>query len=136
MSEGRLLFVYGNDGGVVNGLIHHLHKLVSPATYDCRLCGLTYGWLGQRAAWTRALAGLGVESELLHRDEMIARSGRDQPPLPAVFSVEAGRATLLITKQEIEGCADLDAVIALVQARAASRLHPTDSRCSVPSTDP
>ncbi len=117
MSERSLLFVYGNDSGALNGLLHAVHKIVSPSTYDCRLCGLTYGLLGQRAAWGQALSALGMKSEFLHRDEMIARYGNDQPPLPAVFTVEIGRLALLISKAEIESCHDLDALIALLQAR-------------------
>jgi hypothetical protein len=119
MSERRLLFVYGNDSGAVNGVIHYLHKIVSPSTYDCRLCGLTYGPLGQRAAWAQAVSALGASSEFLHRDEAIARYGRDQPPFPAVFAIEPHGLTQLITKHEIESCRDLDALIALLRARTA-----------------
>jgi hypothetical protein len=121
MSERRLLFVYGHDGGALNGLVHYVHKIVSPSTYDCRLCGLTYGPLGQRAAWAQALSTLGMKSEFLHRNEMIARYGRDQLPLPAVFTVEGDRLVPQISKQEIEGCRDLDALIALLRARTSSR---------------
>ena len=119
MSEHRLLFVYGNDSGAVNGLIHFVHKVVSPSTYDCRLCGLTYGPLGQRAAWSQALSTLGMPTEFLHRDEAIARYGREQPPFPAVFAVEAHGLTQLIGKTEIESCRDLDALITLLRARTA-----------------
>ena len=118
MSERRLLFIYGNDSGAVNGLIHYIHKVVSPSTYDCQLCGLTYGPLGQRAAWAHALSTLGMSSEFLHRDEAIARYGGDQPPYPAVFAVESHGLTQLITKHEIESCRDLDALITLLRARS------------------
>ena len=128
MSERRLLFVYGNDSGLVNGLVHYVHKIVSPSTYDCRLCGLSYGPLGQRAAWAEALSSLGIKSEFLHRDEMIARYGHDQPPLPAVFTVEAGRLAPLISKAEIASCRDLDALIALLRARTSHREQGTATR--------
>ena len=65
-------------------------QVESPATYACSLCAFTYGPLGQRAAWTRALSNLGIDSNFLHRDEMIQRHGPDRPPLPAVFLVEQG----------------------------------------------
>ena len=115
-----LLFVYGGDSGVTSGLIHYVHKIVSPATYTCSLCALTYGPLGRRTAWTRALSNLSIDSNFLHRDEMIQHHGPDQPPLPAVFIVEEGRTALLIAKQELDACPDLDALIALLQARLAT----------------
>lgn len=124
MSERRLLFVYGNDSGAVNGLIHYIHKIVSPSTYDCRPCGLTYGPLGQRAAWVQALSTLGVSSELLHRDDAIARYGHEQSPFPAVFAVESHGLTQLITKQEIESCRDLESLITLLRARATQKSAP------------
>jgi hypothetical protein len=114
-----LLFVYGTDSGVVNSVIHSIHKIVSPATYTCNLCALTYGPLRRRAAWTRALANLRAETTFLHRDEMLARYGHDQPPFPAVFVVEGERPTVLISKAEIDGCSDLDALIALLESRIA-----------------
>ena len=119
MSRPTLLFVYGNDGGVVNSVIHSLHKIVSPATYNCNLCALTYGPFRKRGAWTRAVASLGAETIFLHRDEMFAGYGQDQPALPAVFVVEGERPTVLISKAEIDGCTDLDALIALLESRVA-----------------
>ena len=113
----RLLFVYAADSGAVQALIHVVHKIVSPSTYPCSLCALTYGPLGQRAAWKRALADLGVDSEFLHRDELHQRYGADHAALPAVFRIVDGRPAPLIAKPELDACRDLDALIALVEAR-------------------
>jgi hypothetical protein len=115
-----LLFVYAGDSGAMSGLIHYVHKLVSPATYACNLCALTYGPFGRRAAWTRSLDELGLESEFLHRDELLRRHGPDQPPLPAVFAIREGRPEMLIARAEIEACRDLDALIALLQDRTSA----------------
>jgi hypothetical protein len=46
----RLLFVYAGDSGAVNGLVHYVHKIVSPATYECHLCALTDGRRSSRCA--------------------------------------------------------------------------------------
>lgn len=112
-----LLFVYAGDSGAVNGLVHYVHKIVSPSTYECHLCALTDGPLGRRKAWSRALAELAPDATFLHRDELIRRYGADQPPLPAVFTLRNGYPELLIAKAEIDACADLDALIALLRAR-------------------
>jgi hypothetical protein len=133
MSEAGLLFVYGNDSGAVNGLIHFVHKIVSPSTYDCRLCGLTYGPLGQRAAWSRALGELGRPSEFLHRDELAKHYPDHQVALPAVFSVVDGQLTPLVTKDEIDGCRDLDAFIVLVRARTGASRTSTAASVFPPS---
>ena len=123
----RLLFVYGNDSGTVNGLIHYVHKIVSPSTYSCSLCALTYGPMGKRAAWSNGLASLGVAADFLHRDEMVRLHGHDHPPLPAVFEVSGETPVLLIAKSEIDACRDLDALIGLLEAR----LHENESSFQV-----
>jgi hypothetical protein len=119
MSPARpsLLFVYANDAGAIPGLIHYVHKIVSPSTYECRLCALTHGPLGRRAAWKRALDELSIPCEFLHRDELLARHQVRDPALPVVFVVREGRLGPLISKSEIEACGDLDAIIALLQER-------------------
>lgn len=120
-SASRLLFVYSGDSGAVQGLIHYVHKIVSPATYGCHLCALTYGPIGRRPAWKRALDTLGIESEFLHRDELVARYGPDHPPLPAIFIVRDGHRDALVTKSEIDGCLDLDLLIELLHERTRDR---------------
>jgi hypothetical protein len=111
-----LLFVYAGDSGVVNALVHCAHKIVSPSTYECHLCALTNGPLLRRKAWSRALAELAPDATFLHHDELRRQYGIE-PPLPAVFDVRDGRPELLISKAEIDACADLDALIALLRAR-------------------
>jgi hypothetical protein len=113
----KLQFVYAVDGGVVAGLFDYVHKIVKPSTYPCSLCALTYGPTGKRGAWARALAELDLDAEFLHRDELVRLDGPDHPPLPAVFTVRDGARELLLSKADIDGCRDLDALIALLQAR-------------------
>jgi hypothetical protein len=112
-----LLFVYAGDSGIANGLVNYVHKIVSPGTYECHLCALTDGPLGRRPAWSRALAELAPDATFLHRDELRRQYGTDQPSLPAVFVLRDGRPELLITKAEIDACADLGALIALLRTR-------------------
>jgi hypothetical protein len=112
-----LVFVYAGDSGVVNGLVHYVHKIVSPSTYECRLCALSDGPLGRRTAWSTALAELAPDATFLHRDELHRRYGADQPPLPAVFVLRSGRPELLIGEAEIDACADLDALIEMLRPR-------------------
>jgi hypothetical protein len=114
-----LVFVYAGDSGAVNGLVHYVHKIVSPSTYECHLCGLTDGPLGRHKAWSRALAELAPDAKFLHRDELRRQYGM-QPALPAVFALRDGRPELLISKAEIDACADLDALIALLRIRLSS----------------
>jgi hypothetical protein len=114
----RLLFVYNADGGLLPGLKDMFHKILSPATYPCSLCGITYGATTMRPEWKEFIKALPVPVDFLHRDEF----ERDHPqwvrtPLPAGFAVaESGELTPFITAPEMDEV-DLDGLMTLVRER-------------------
>ena len=114
----RLIFVYNADGGRLAGLQDMFHKILSPATYLCSLCAVTYGATSMRPEWQQFIQQLAVPVEFLHRDEF----GRDYPqwrthPLPAAFAVDdAGALTPFIGAPEM-GATDLNGLMQLVRER-------------------
>lgn len=44
----KLVFVYNGGGGLVNGVMHYLHKRISPDTYPCELCGMVYDGMSMK----------------------------------------------------------------------------------------
>jgi hypothetical protein len=81
----RLVFVYNGDSGLVNGVLHYLHKRISPDTYPCRLCAVVYDGLSMKQEWLRFVQSLGVATEFLHRDEYLNRYGAGPAAWPAVL---------------------------------------------------
>ena len=114
----RLIFVYNADGGGLAGLKDMFHKILSPSTYQCSLCAVTYGATSMQPQWREFIQKLPVPVDFLHRDEFI----RDYPqwarhPLPAVYTVgEDGALTPLIETPEMEA-ADLNGLMELVRQR-------------------
>ena len=115
-----LLFVYNADGGRLAGLKDMFHKILSPATYPCSLCAVTYGATKMRPEWQQFVQALPMPVEFLHRDEFV----RDYPqhqnqPLPAAFAVaETGELSPFIEAAEMDA-ADLNELMELVRARLA-----------------
>lgn len=113
-----LLFVYNADSGVVNALKDLWHKTVSPETYDCQLCAVTYGPLGMRPQWRRFVKGLELDVKFLHRDELRDQYGLSDVDLPAVFKVEAsGQVNEWIEAKQVRGVQDLEAMMELLRKR-------------------
>jgi hypothetical protein len=114
-----LLFVYNADSGPVNGLLDLLHKTLSPGTYACSLCALTYG-VGMRPEWKSFIQALPVAARFPHRDEFRAEFPRWRDvALPAVFrQVPSGELTPFISAAELNQ-ADLPGLMQLVSARLA-----------------
>jgi hypothetical protein len=120
----RLLFVYNADTGLFNTLADAAHKILSPQTYECALCKVTYGWFQERRAWRAFLDTLDADCEFLHRDELHARFPDVGVTLPAVLSLGDGQPTLCIDAQRLRACRDLDALMVLV--REVCRAQPAD----------
>lgn len=119
---GKLIFVYAVDGGIMATVQDYVHKLVSPATYPCQLCALTYGPLGERKSWSCAVQSLPLGAEFLHRNEFRKRHPGREDALPAVFFSASGQELeQFISTQELQRCATTEALIALVQERIALR---------------
>ncbi|UOQ77402.1 hypothetical protein MUN84_01395 [Hymenobacter sp. 5516J-16] len=116
----ELLFVYNADSGVVNGLLDSLHKTLSPATYACSLCAITYGTTSMRPQWRKFLKSLPVRATFLHRNELARRyPALLTEPLPAVFQRDNLAATdwqVVIAAAELSFL-DLPGLIQLVRQR-------------------
>ncbi|RNJ64501.1 MAG: hypothetical protein EDM03_06440 [Porphyrobacter sp. IPPAS B-1204] len=115
-----LICVYNAKGGLISALGDMVHKIVSPATYPCSLCALTYGAVSMRGEWRRFLGGTGLPTLFLYRDEFRSDLDKRDLPLPAILlGGEAGPPQVLVSAAELDALPDLPALIALVQARLA-----------------
>ena len=103
-----LVFVYNADSGFFNSLAGAAHKIFSPQTYQCNLCALTHSALGMRREWRRFLDGLGSPLEFLHADELKARYGVADVPLPAIFKRDGENLELLAGADAINACTAMD----------------------------
>jgi len=118
----KILFVYNADSGTLEALKDYFHKMASPSTYECRLCGITYGNLGMRTSWKDFLESLPFSSEFIHRDEFRKEYCRNDP-LPAAFIIEGKSIQTLISKEDIDGAGSLEDLIALVRAAIDAYLN-------------
>lgn len=113
----RLVFVYNADSGLFNTVSDIAHKLLSPATYACKLCALTHGHFKIREQWVTLLKTLDADCEFLHRDEFVAQYGATGVALPAIFERNADKLLPLIDAAALDECTSLDALSALLTAR-------------------
>ena len=69
----KLIFVYNADSGLWNGYLDMAHKILSPKTYPCSLCDLTYGIFKIRPEWDDFVKSSPVPLEFLHKDEFLVQ---------------------------------------------------------------
>ena len=127
-SEIELILVYNADSGFFNIIKDALHKTVSPSTYQCNLCALTYGSVRMKDEWKTFIAKLEIPTEFLHRDEFLRRL-KTHPHIvkdvkfPSVFLNKEGKISLLITHDEINKCKTLTDLMNLITEKLTS-VHP------------
>ena len=63
----KIIFVYNANSGFVSSLLDIGHKVISPDTYSCNLCKMTYGVVGEREEWKRYRESSKDEMEFLHQ---------------------------------------------------------------------
>ena len=98
--KNKLLFVYNADTGLWNGALDVMHKVFSPKTYACKLCGITYGTLSVKKEWAEFIEKLPVKTEFLHRDEWLQKFKRTDH-LPAVFIQNGEELASFIPAEEM-----------------------------------
>ena len=75
MEEGqlKLLFVYNANSSLGYQAFDFLHKIVSPATYQCSLCAITYGNFQIKKEWKEFLSSLPYEVEFWYKNDFVKK---------------------------------------------------------------
>ena len=104
----NLVVVYNAKSGGLNAVLDYVHKLVSPDTYDCNLCKLTYDNFGQIKRWNDFLINHNISANYYYRDHLIQIGVDPEIELPAVFFNDK---SLLLGSKEINSFKTLDDLI-------------------------
>ena len=110
----KLIFVYNADSGLMNTLMDIGHKAISPQTYNCNLCGLTFGLLSEHKQWKQFREASDTEMEFLHRDEFEQKYNR-KFEYPVVLKQDEN-LVVMIPKTELNKIKTLDELILQVQS--------------------
>jgi len=119
-TEGALVFIWNADSGLHNAVMDSLHKVLSPQTYSCKLCQLTYGITGPKVGWTEFLKTLGRPVACYHRDEFRQMPMAEQfsgLELPAVLTRVSKQWQILMTRDEILKIKDLEGLLSELKKR-------------------
>ncbi|MBK6264102.1 hypothetical protein JKA74_03555 [Marivirga sp. S37H4] len=91
----QLIFVYNANSGKWNGYMDIMHKILSPQTYACNLCAITYDTFSINKDWAAFKEKTPVKMSFLHKDEWEEQYNR-KDGLPAIFLEEKGSISVWI----------------------------------------
>jgi len=118
--EVRLIFIYNADSGLRNALMDGAHKALSPNTYQCNLCDLTYGVIKERKAWKKFREEAEWSMEFLHKDEFkkqYASKFGHKFEFPIVLIGLDDELQVFISSRELNELETMEALINLINKR-------------------
>src|SRR5690606_27080422 len=65
----KLIFIYNANSGKLNSVIDSAHKILSPQTYNCNLCALTFNTFSENRQWRKFRETTNIKMDFLHMDE-------------------------------------------------------------------
>lgn len=116
MSRPELLFVYNADEGLFAAIGDAVHKAVSPGTYPCSLCAVSYGAVRMRPEWRAYLKALPYQTRFFHRQDFRRAYPAVAVELPAILLDEGGSPRVLVDAGTLNGVGDVKELIAALSA--------------------
>lgn len=116
----ELIFIYHATSGKLNAFIDFTHKIVSPKTYQCQLCSLTYGNFGMRKEWRDFLTELDVKITFLYKNQATSYQ-HFYTKLPVVLIKNANENPQeLITSTQFKNVQNVNQLIATIKEKINS----------------
>ena len=105
-----LILAYRAERGVFNTITHTMHRVFSPATYECRLCQFTFSAVGMLRPWKSFLESRPEAKIFYHRREFEEDFPEITAELPLILKMEPGDSLprILMDRHDIESCEDVD----------------------------
>lgn len=117
-----IVFVYNADSGFFNTVTDTAHKMLSPNTYECNLCAITYSAFSVKKEWKEYLISLDIPIEFLHRNELKEKYGIADVALPAVFIKSGKTLEVALNSHAINTCKNISDLIKLVHQSVVNKL--------------
>ena len=114
--ESELIFIYNAKSGMVNEFLDFAHKIVSPSTYNCNLCAISYGNFTMKKKWSDYISSLPVRSTFTYKDK-VSEYGYNNIELPSIIFRNGSRSKVIISSDEINKLKKIDQLINILSDR-------------------
>ena len=114
----ELIFIYNAKSGLVNEMIDFAHKIVSPETYDCNLCAISYGTFTKKKKWSNYINSLPIKSTFTYKDKISAlKKGLSSLKFPTIIIRDGVELNEIISRNEINNINNINQLISLLNER-------------------
>jgi hypothetical protein len=117
-NQPNIIFVYNANGGFFNGVSDYIHKFVSPDTYECNLCTVTYDNLGMKKLWKTYISNLELPTRFLHKDEFSKEFPKySDHILPVILIQNGNKLEKLLSNEELNSLRSQEILIEIMKTK-------------------
>ncbi len=109
----ELIFIYNAKSGVFNAFLDWSHKMFSPNTYECNLCGITYNSFGKISKWKSFLDSKNIKKTFYYTDHIGTLDFMTEDIKPPCIFIKNNNNTikLIINSNELNKLISADELI-------------------------
>ena len=109
-SDSTIFFVYNANDDFPSVVEDFIHKSLSPKTYPCQLCKLTYGVFAKRQQWKEFLSSLNYKYEFVYKNDIENLDYKDGK-YPIILFGDKNKWKVLVSQEELNDCQTLEELI-------------------------
>ena len=114
----KLIFIYNASDDLVSVSLDFVHKILSPSTYQCSLCKITYGNVSMRNKWKKYIYNSNYDFEFLYKNNYLEyHKDLKIENFPVAYKYNGNSYDIFISKEEFDSCDDLDSLIQIVNQK-------------------
>ena len=114
----KIIFIYNASDDFLSVKLDFLHKIISPKTYQCSLCKVTYGNFSMHSKWREYINSNPYEIQFLYKNSYKNfYKELEVDEYPSAFIIKGNQYNKIISKVEFDSCKDLDALINLFEEK-------------------
>ena len=118
IAKDKIIFIYNASDDFLSVGFDFFHKIISPQTYQCSLCKITYGNISMKNQWRDYIQDLDYDVEFLYKNNFSQYHPNLQLiDVPSAFTSDGRVYTQIISKKEFNSLSDLDALIELINEK-------------------
>ena len=119
LQKEKLIFIYNASDDLISVSFDFIHKIVSPSTYQCSLCKITYGNISMHNKWKEYIYNSNYDFEFLYKNNyMEYHEDLSIEELPVSYKYDGNSYEVFISKNEFDLCDNLDDLINLMNRKA------------------
>lgn len=98
----KFLFVYNARSGKLNALLDAAHKIISPKTYACDLCALTFDAFSENARWKAFRTSVKIDMKFYHVEEFEVKYPEKTLTYPLVVKKTENSLDVVLTNDDLK----------------------------------